>query len=87
MKRIVTIILAALLLALSACGYSNEECDYCNSTQTKAYKTSQGTVYICKECSTHCFVCNEKATHHYENLVGSVTFVCDACYNDIKSYQ
>ena len=54
---------------------------YCNHSPSKEYKKSDGTsVYVCEDCSSECMICGrEKATKHYESLLG-IVFVCDDCY-------
>ena len=39
--------------------------------------------YVCKECSKECMICHKKATKHYENLIGTIVFVCDDCYKEV----
>ena len=39
--------------------------------------------YVCKDCSKECAWCGERATKHYENLLGMMVFVRDDCYEEI----
>ena len=54
---------------------------YQSSSPSKEYKKSDGTpVYVCEDCSSVCMICgDEKATYHYESLLG-IVFVCNDCY-------
>ena len=59
----------------------DEPCDWCHNSPSVAYKMSDGSYsYVCKDCSKKCALCGDKATHHYENLLGMMVFVCDDCY-------
>lgn len=85
MVKRIAVILLVLLLSVSmftACTSTvNEPCMYCRSSPSKEYKKRDGTpVYVCENCSSQCMICNrEKATKHYESLLG-IVFVCDDCY-------
>lgn len=61
----------------------NEPCDWCGDRPSVAYKTSQGRAYVCRDCSKDCAFCNKRATKHYENMLGTVVFVCSDCYKDV----
>lgn len=63
----------------------NEPCDWCGESPSVAYELSDGSeAYVCRECSEYCMLCgDEKATQHYENLIGTMMFVCDDCYEGI----
>ncbi len=53
---------------------------YCGDRPSKEYKKRDGTpVYVCQECSSECMLCGDKATKHYESLLG-IVFVCNDCY-------
>ena len=71
---------------LAGCGgmpkLVDESCDWCGSSPSYAYKVSNGVSYICEECRSTCYVCGEKATHHYENILGIMTFLCDEHYDE-----
>lgn len=75
------IVVATLLMFGGCSSLVNEPCSYCHNSPSKAYKKSDGsTFYVCEECSSECMICSrEKATHHYESLLG-IVFVCDDCY-------
>lgn len=85
MKRVLVVLLVVALAAtmFSACASTvNKPCAYCGSCPSKEYKRSDGSpFYVCKDCSSVCMLCNrQKATKHYESLLG-VVFVCEDCYN------
>lgn len=63
----------------------DEPCDYCGKSPSIEYMKSDDTpFYICKECSSTCMICgDEKATTHYESLLG-IIFACDDCYQKVK---
>lgn len=86
MKKRVIILLCAVfsVLMLTACAATvNEPCMYCHDSPSKEYKRSNGKfAYVCKDCSSECMLCGEKATKHYESLIG-VVFVCDSCYKEM----
>ena len=65
----------------------NEPCDHCNRRPSVAFETSDGSkAYVCLECMKTCMLCDRKrATHHYENMLGTIIFVCDDCYKDVIS--
>lgn len=89
-KRIISILLAVLMLAtLSACG-SSEPCKECGSTPAKAYKNNATgkKEYYCSECSSECAFCGKTATKHYTAAaLEEIIFVCEDCYKEIKSYN
>lgn len=63
---------------------SNEPCDWCQKTPTKAFTMKDGSKsYVCADCRHNCAWCDARATKHYENALGMMTFVCDECYHDI----
>lgn len=80
-------IVAAILTLLGGCSLgttSDEPCDWCNKTPTKAYTMSDGSKsYVCANCRTECAWCGAKATKHYENLASMMVFVCNDCYQDV----
>lgn len=50
MKRVVAVLLIAILLiAASACD-SSEPCAFCGDEATKHYSSLPGVVYVCDEC-------------------------------------
>lgn len=65
--------------------YANEPCDWCGRTPSVVFKTSDGSkAYVCKECMRYCMLCERKrATKHYENMAGTMVFVCDECYREV----
>lgn len=92
MKRLLCMLaVIVMFFCLTACsGTVNEECDYCGSSPSVAYKTKSGygDAHVCKKCSSTCMICDErKATRHYENHFGGVVFVCDSCYSDLRDYS
>lgn len=86
-RMILALCLAMMGMLLCSCsgGYtSNENCVYCGWEPTKKFQTINGTdCYVCKECSTTCFFCGDRASENYTNGFDEVMFVCDACYADI----
>lgn len=86
-KKIITggiLLVAAIVIVWRLLAISNEPCDWCGSSPSVAYKTSDGSkAYVCRECSKKCAWCDNKATRHYENLLGMIVFVCDDCYEDV----
>lgn len=64
---------------------SNEPCDWCGATPTLSYKLQEGGyAHICKSCRSSCMLCGEPADRHYENLLGTMVFVCDDCYQELS---
>lgn len=87
-RKIASIFLVSLLAIsmLTACSSTvDEPCMYCSHSPSKEYEKSDGTsVYVCEDCSSECMICGrEKATKHYESLLG-IVFVCDVA---IKQQQ
>lgn len=87
MKRLISFICisAILMFCTTGCTHTvDEPCDWCGSRPSVSYETSDGSkAYVCKECSKMCMICGDnKATKHYENLLGMILFVCDDCYDD-----
>lgn len=75
---------SALLVMVGMTACSSEPCERCGDTPAKAYKMSNGEVeYYCKDCSSECAFCNNKAKHYYTSLAG-IVFVCDECYEYIN---
>jgi len=89
LKRIVSVLLMGVLLAaLTACGAS-VPCESCGDTPTKAYMNTyyEEKEYYCADCSSDCEFCSGKAKNHYTSGLGIIIFVCDDCYEEIKSYN
>lgn len=64
---------------------SNEPCDWCGNTPTLSYKLQEGGyAHICKRCRSSCMLCGAPSTRHYENLLGTMVFVCDDCYEEVS---
>ena len=63
----------------------NEPCDHCNRRPSVAFDTSDGSkAYVCLECMKTCMHCGRRRpTHHYENMLGTIIFVCDDCYKEV----
>jgi len=83
-KKFFGIFLVALICMLSGCESMTEEpCMYCGQSPSQEYEKSDGTlVYVCEVCSSECMLCHDKATKHYESLLG-IMFVCNDCYNEV----
>ena len=75
-----------LLTILTACG-SSAPCESCGDTPTKGYMNSyhKEKEYYCKDCSSNCEFCSDKATEHYTSGFGIIVFACDDCYKEIKN--
>ena len=81
----VLFLLTIILVAAAGCGaYSDEPCELCGSTPSKAYELNDRTAYVCDECSSECSLCGDEATEYYENLFGMVMFACDDCYQELS---
>ena len=84
------VLLLIPMILLSGCGggyTSDNPCIYCNDTPTKKFDALGGDCYICEKCSTTCAFCGKKATKEYQNGFGYPTFVCNSCYESLKSFQ
>ena len=65
--------------------FSNTPCDWCGTTPTLSYKLQNGDyAHICKNCRSYCMICGEPATKHYENLLGTMVFFCNDCYQELQ---
>ncbi len=64
-----------------------ENCDWCSGTPTctfynpDAYENEQ-YAYICEDCASKCYFCNATPKYYYQNIIGSVVFVCEDCYDE-----
>lgn len=80
---LIAYIMIMATICFTGCGYgSNEPCVWCGNAPTKqiASETEDCEAqYYCKECSTTCMGCGNKATTHATNLLGAELFLCDDC--------
>jgi len=83
-KTIVFFLVIGLALTTASCG-SSQPCDSCGATPTRSYKNvyTGEKEYYCKNCSSDCAFCSEKATKHYASGLGRIVFVCNDCYEYI----
>lgn len=85
-RIIICIVVVAIILygGYTIATTSNEPCDWCQKTPTRAFTMKDGSKsYVCADCRHNCAWCDARATKHYENALGMMTFVCDKCYHDI----
>lgn len=84
----VAVVAIALFIITRFTATVDEPCDWCGNSPSVAYKLSDGSYsYVCKECSKYCALCGDKATKHYENMLGVMVFVCDDCYDEVQQYN
>lgn len=90
-RILVLMVFMVAMFSFAACGKfdSNVPCDWCGDTPTKTYVAKNPSVageeyHICKKDTETCMNCgNNKATKHYESLLGFPMSTCDDCYNYI----
>ena len=89
-KHLLILILCGVLLAMSmsACGGGFSQPEPCSNlfnrctTGTRRFVSdTDRELFYCRECVTTCDICGERATEHFTNLLGRLTFVCRECYN------
>lgn len=88
-KRLVSLLLAiVMLVVLTACG-SSEPCESCADTPTKGYTNTyyNEKEYYCADCASECAFCSDEASEHYTSGLGIIIFICDDCYAEIQSYN
>lgn len=79
--RLVLLAAIVVLLLLNFKYAAHKPCAWCGKEPSVAYRVSDGYSYVCRNCSSKCFICGKKATKHYENLLGEMVFVCQKCYD------
>ena len=88
LKKIVVSMIAVVAIVVGIISFSsvsNEPCDWCGDSPSKAFKTnSGGKAYVCSDCRKECTWCGDKATKHYENYFEMIVFVCNDCYKDLS---
>ncbi len=86
MKKYILILFFILLMCVGCSKEVNEACDWCGSSPSVAYKTSNGTTcHVCKNCSSTCMLCgSKKASKHYTNALDLEVFVCNDCYKELQ---
>lgn len=86
LKRIVSILIAGVMLvALSTCG-SSEMCESYIYMLTMDYTNNYSCEkeYYYADCSSDYAFCSDKVTEHYTHGFGIIFFACDDCYKEIQ---
>ncbi|MBE6774342.1 MAG: zinc-ribbon domain-containing protein [Ruminococcaceae bacterium] len=83
---IATTVLVVIAVAVSLLVMSKKPCIYCGDDTLKKFKISDGSVYVCSNCSDDCAFCGQKAKHYYESVLGPIMFVCDDCCEELSSW-
>ena len=86
--KVAVAVVAVIILVFAISRFTSlvdEPCDWCGNSPSVAYKMSDNSYsYVCRDCSKVCALCGEKATKHYENLLGMMVFVCDDFYDGLQ---
>lgn len=86
-KRVVILLGSCFLMAGLLMGCSSNPCENCGNTPTKGFKNekTREKEYYCKHCYSSCDLCGDDADRHYTGG-GGIIFICDDCYDELKSY-
>ena len=84
MKKLLLAVIFLVVIFTGCAQTSTEPCVYCGNTPSKAYIANGKKSYVCADCSSDCFFCGDKATTHYENITGEVSFACENCYDSMS---
>jgi len=85
------VLVLILLMGATACGrdlyvYDNPcfrtECRDSGRRTRQFFTDNETERFFCQRCVDNCFFCSQSAVRHFTNMMDSLTFVCQDCYDE-----